>query len=833
MKLIAKLSLLLIACTSLSVASVDLHFKRAFNNNKACVYEANTNKCLMDNGIERVDEFQADHELRMRFIDPPKSSSGKFGFYLDRPFFIIDGIHLSTTESRTLDAFQEEADAFGMTQMLKSLGYTPILVQFTETVRRSLQWNSTYFSQALQFLNNNTCIPFPNKRKDGFVVMGISQGGIIGRYGSYLYSSEKQDEDTPIKFFASLDSPHQGAVMPRGLLTTLDFWANKAGEASATAFYDLVNGAGAHDLLLYETKKGDHSLNIANDRFLFNDYRKAAEYKGFPAVLIAQGQLKGNDPSHNSKYFELNRKGSILGVVVGRAKSYINSSTQSKGTISENREYKISDFDYEEKKQGESELDFVQGSTYPFAKTLYESLREGILNALPADMKQSTGIFSTKISIDTKWDADNLYQENSTFIPTVSAMDLYCDGKLAIMSDCAHTQKATGISFDHPGNFSTGIAAYAVDPTHPRYNEPISGRHIESPIRKNQIDTTVLYGMQVDIWRILCSLAKFDYDPKTKTFDNPALNGYFSPTTQCTDISKMPTIVKNSGKNQQKRFGYVRYDFNPDATESTSSTSFTLPAGWQKVSILDNGEQIPAGTIFEVDISVKKSKGNWMKAELLLTTNKQGSHQLQLTEQNVAIDENVHTIKWIVPASMEAVRNYRWFRLILNSEGGEVTISNPRLITSATSFENTPKDIPNASIYPNANISIVPWSSNVSIQETGIGNSAHLQAQISSKNDGLHFDFGSEFSLEKFKEIKIAFKPGTCQNTMIYFDSKNPNGRNLVKYTLQNDIAYKILPLSKIIDTVVTPNHTLSASRLVLQAIDNNENCSIQSISLQ
>jgi len=832
MKFIAKLALLLAACTSVSVAATDLYFKKAEGNNKACFHFAWDTKCIQDDGTESTAKFQPNHELRMRFIAPPMSTTGKFGFYLDRPFFIIDGIHLSTTEARTLDAFQKEADEFGMTQLLKALGYTPVFVQFSETVRQTLQNNSRSFADALKYLNNSESIPFPNKNKDGFIVMGISQGGIIGRYGSYLYSTEKDDADTPIKFYASLDSPHQGAILPRGLIANLHFWS-AVGVPSAQAFYDLIRNPGAEELVIYETGLGNHLPSFATSRFLFKDYRKAAEYKGFPAVLISQGQLKGHDPEHKNNYYELNRSGSILGVTVGSAQSSISYSTKLRGIYSHARQYKFNDKTFIGNEEGETPYDFVQGSTYPFAKTLYESLREGIYNALPDDMKYPLWNDGSMVTINTKWESDKLNQESSTFIPTVSAMDLKCDGKLAITTDCIHTQSATGFPFENPGALSTGNSTYAVDPSHPRYNEPISGRHIESPIKDDTVNTTVLSGMQTDIWRILCELAKYDYDPKTKTFDNPGLNGYFSPSTQCMDATKIPDFIKNTGMNQQKDFGYIRYDFSGEATEANSYVGFILPAGWQKVATIDNGGQIPPGTIFEIDIMVKNSNANWMKAELLLTKNKQGSSQLQLSEQDVPLDGNFHTIRWTVPASMEAVRNYRWFRLVLNSEGGAIISSKPKLITSAISVENTPKPIESSAIYPNTNFPIVPWSSNVSIQENGSGDNSSLQIKIPTKNDGFHINLTSHYSLDKYKELKVSFEPGTCQNTMVYFDSKNPNGRNLVRSTLQNGIAYKILPLSEIVDTEVTPNHALSASRLVLQAISDNESCTIRSITLQ
>ena len=144
-------------------------------------------------------------QVRLRFIDPPELASAQFGFYLERPFFIIDGIHLSTDEKRTLSQLHRETEEFGIPEMLKSLGYTPVLVQFSETVIRSLQQNSGSLASLLNYLSENRTIPFPNGKQDGFVILGISQGGIIGRYGSYLYDTKRNKAETaPVRFFASL-----------------------------------------------------------------------------------------------------------------------------------------------------------------------------------------------------------------------------------------------------------------------------------------------------------------------------------------------------------------------------------------------------------------------------------------------------------------------------------------------------------------------------------------------------------------------------------------------------------------------------------------------------
>jgi len=779
-------------------------------------------------------------QVRLRFIDPPELATARFGFYLERPFFIIDGIHLSTDEKRTLSQLQRETEEFGIPEMLKSLGYTPVLVQFSETVFRSLQQNSESLAGLLGYLSENSVIPFPNGKQDGFVILGISQGGIIGRYGSYLYDTKRNKTTTaPVRFFASLDSPHQGAVMPRGLVASIDFWANEAEVGAAEAFYDLISSPGARDLLIYDTEAGNttYKPRTGAERFLFGDYRKAAEYKGFPVVLVAQGQLKGKDPAHKNKYYALERRTELLSKVMGRATSVLAYSTTESGEYARNRKYEFNTDVDEVSKKGTTDFDFVQGSTYPFAKTLYGSLREGMEEAMPKNWDKKVkvgGLTVASLPMKSYWDDDTLYQASSTFIPTVSAMDLKCDGDLAIRKSCAHSQGSSGMPFETPGSRSSAKAIYAVDSTHPRYSESMSGRHIELPTdSKGNVDKKVLAGMQVDIWRVLCEVAKADYSQATGQFRNPKLGGFFSPNTSCMDQSKMPAVIKNGGILQGKSFGYVRYDYNTTATERSSQATFVLPAGWKKVVMVDNGLDVPASSIFEVEIRVQIPKSNWMKAELLLTSRKDGGAQVQFAELNVPQDGMFHTVRWQMPATAGALKNFRWFRLILNSNGGLVTLRNPRLVINANNLEEVPAAIPSAKIYPNTSYKVVPWSDTVAVKDYSDGLGSGIFVDFKSSLDGVHFDLKKSYSMDAYKNLNVVYWPGTCQNTSIFFDAKSKKNVNMGNGSLQNGFVVKKLPLSDLVNTDITPKGSLSASRLGLQAMQSGEKCIVRSITLE
>lgn len=835
MNLLPKVLLWTAASFGISLAAhKDLFFNPSIQNGCLTADYFQNKSCKED---IVADAYYTAAPVRLRFIDPPLMESATYKFYMERPFFIIDGIHLSVDEKRSLEQFEKEAEEFGIPEILKSLGYTPVLVQFSETVARSLESNASALAKLFAYLNSNSKVPFPEKQKSGFVVLGISQGGILGRYASYLYDKGRTSSDAPIRFYASLDSPHQGAVMPRSLVATIDYWAREAGVASAEAFNDLISSPGARDLLIYDTSEGNETFEpkTGKDRFLFGDYRKAAEYKGFPAVLISQGQLKGKNPAHASTYFKMNRRAKSMGSIWGRAESEMSPMDKSSGKYAFNRMYEFPGDIKESSKSGVTKFDFVQGSTYPFARTMYDALHEGMLEAMPDTFSKSIkvgGLTLYNMKLSSAWDFDSLYQANSTFIPTTSAMDLLCNGDLSVRSDCAFNQSATGISYEKPGARSTATATYAVDPTHPRYNESISGRHIESPVKDGRIDKGVLNGMQTDIWRVLCELAKVDYDAAAKTFRNPKLGGMFAPTTSCMDQTKMPSLIKEGGVLQTQKFAYARYDYNGEATEKNRVVNFNLPAGWNRVAAFDNGSDLVPGSIFEVDVKVGKHKGNWMRAELILAQDKNGRGHFQLMEQNVPVDDLSHTLRWQMPATAGALSQYRWFRLVLNSEGASVTLSNPKVVMSAIAADEKYDAIPSKVIYPNTNYKIVPWSDTISVVDYSDALGSGVKMEKGTKLDGFHFKFWNTYSMDSYKNLVVKYWPGTCQNTDVFFDSKK-TAVNLGNGILQNGMLEKKIPLEKVVNTALNPNQPKSASRLSLQVMNSSEKCVIQSVYLE
>ena len=836
------LSFILVMLVGVSFSSARFHKDLVFikdvkrGNGDVCVAKKSTYIPTTYNATGELCSY-SNVEARLRVFNPQRDESEQLGLRLVRPFLIIDGIYLGTDENRTLSGMEEEVERFGILDPLVELGYMPILVQFSETVKKSLQENAQTFAAILKFMNSNVLFGFDNKQTDGFVVLGVSQGGILGRYGSYLYDKDRnKSKDAPIRLYASLDSPHQGAVMPLSLYYTINFWAKEGGSADAEAFRDLIDGPGASGLLLHQKKCSNekcsdytYEVDASTERFLFGEYRKAAEYKGFPSVLVAQGQLKGKIPAHSDTYFVLNRHANKYGSTYGRAESKLYAYTDGKKQIAKNRIYRFPGDVEEHMPVASATYDFVQGSTYPFAETMYQGLRSGMLNAMPKGMKQN--IAFVPIELATNWDEDSLMQKNGTFIPTVSAMDLNCGGKFAVTDDCAFTQSQSGFPFTNPGTKSSANAVYAVDATHPRYNEAISGRHIELPENETiKTDSAVLGGLQVDMWRVLCELANYDYDAANKEFRNEHLAWYFAPATNCMDQTKMPSFLKKGGYVQKKYFAYSRYDYNADATEIDESVTFDVPAGWHKVASYNNNGDLPEGASFEIDVTVNSSKGSWMKAEVLLLKSLTSNTQLQLQEKTVPVDGKTHHLYWKFPAGEGNLKNYRWIRLVLNSDGGNVTVANPVLTRT---MENSDKkyEVLDENMYPNESYRFVPWTSETTVTPRTDALGLGSMLQYHNYHGGAYLDLKGEKNADSYSKLYVYYSAGTCQGTGVYFDSY-ASGMQLLSKDAYADgnFLVKEIALSDIIDTKISQNHRKIVSRLVFANTKMDEKCFVYGI---
>lgn len=775
---------------------------------------------------------------RARVIDPPENKNAALGFQIEKPFLIIDGIHLSTEEKRSLEDFEQEANAYGLPGVLKSFGYTPVLVQFPKTVEKSIKNNALILKDILSYLAESQLYPWPNSSKESFVILGISQGGLIGRYGAYLYDSQKSARSPGVKMFASLDSPHQGAVMPRGLLAAIDFWARAAKDGSAEDFLDLISGPGASDLLIYDTKKSSSldpnsfAPNTKENRFLFNEYREASNYKGFPSILLSQGQLKGKTNSiPKGPYYTLNRYAEKATKVWGRAASTSKYSTSADQIFAENSLYEYLGESKNWSLKGNTSWDLVQGSTYPFIETIYDAFEGAYLREIP-DRFEKTFL---NLNFYGKWATHELNSKSTSFIPTTSSLDLLCDGKPSTTSSCANTQTENGLSWESPGNRSTAKAMYAVDKTHPRYSEETSGRHIEPPYNKDgSPKQNVIKGIQTDLWRLMCELSKVDFNKTTNAFENPYFIGQFNPATSCLDQTHIPEAILNAGAVQFEPLRFARYDYAPEVIDRTENVSFSIPAGWQKAATFDYGKDLPANGLFEVVLKMKNPKSNWLKLDLILTQVQNGSNQIQLQEESISPDGQFHTIRWQLPPSSSALKKFRWIRLVLNSSGGDVTISKVRFIKNAAATAPKAPSIPFSQVYPGYDVFYAPWEAknthNLSYEDH-LGSGA--QFFFEKAYDGVQWAFRQAYDLGAYKNVRVSYWPNTCAHSFIYIDQPTKKRAFLKEGISDGSFVYKTIPLESLVSMDWSASEGLSGYKLVLQTTTAKEECIIKSISLE
>lgn len=820
-----------------------------WDNKQRCAVIEETGKCYRDvkawSGYDYLTGYSK--EIRIRIIGATTNNQGKL--QIPRPFLIVDGINLSP-EAKSLQDFEDEIvnlnkedKAAGRNAIsgdilggLQTAGYTPILVQFNYTTRNSLARNSAIFSHLLEYLGSlpsKAPIVWPGASSQGFNILGISQGGVLSRYGSYLYDSKRFSNQPPVFLYASLDSPHQGAVVPRGLLATIDFWGRVRSQAAAKTFLDVITAPGAGELLIYDTEQQrvvespfigkqvykDFPVNRTSSRWLFGTYRNAANYNGFREVLISNGQLDGenNSPSATSIY-KLNRWSEKGGATWGRAVSHVSFSDLSNTVIAYNREYKYNDYDVSRELKGKSEFDLVQGSTFPFYSMIYDAFESAFFKAIP---NHSTHY---KMTFYGKWDEHQKNLDNGTFIPTTSSLDLLCNGDLSVRSSCVQTQTSSGINWENPGSRSTANSIYAVDPTHPNSTAENSGKHVTGA-------TTT-----VDLWRLFCEVAKADWDSYKGEFQNPNLTGNFDPNAVCMSQNAMSPwfteIVAPKGYEQTTQFPWARWVYNSKKVDKQFPVSFTLPAGWNSVATFDRGQSLGSCDVINVTLKAKPGfKSNWLYAELILSKTKGGSGWWQFGEQDVAVDGNEHKVFWQLPCNRQALNGYRWATLVLNSQGGGIEVKDVHISNSEMDSE-PPQVLANPWIVPvNQGVwNFGTWGAHDPEYSDALGTGIKLT--MPRKDDGAYFDAGNYRDLGHFRNLKVVYWPGTCQNTWLYFDRK-VNKANLAGGVKDGSMLSKTIPLSSIIDRQITPQKTLSGQRLYAQTAVASETCIIKEIKLQ
>jgi len=819
------------------------------------------------NWLERFLLRTHETNVRIQILNPVADGTKLSQMQMVHPILLVDGINLNTTP-KTLNKFRIElegvianGDNRHVVSILQNLGYTPILVQFGETASRSMEENAQTFSKLMTFLADNAILGWQNANAEKFQIIGFSQGGVIGRYGAYLYD-QSRGAKPGVRLLTTLDSPHQGAVLPRGLLATLDFAVRKKGEGgdAGAAYLQMLTSPGAKDLLIYNTEmETDKEVastfepKTSSDRWLFSTYRNAANYQGFPVTMISNGMLKGvrNYPNQND-YYDLNRhleKGMVDVEYYGRGSSKTGYSEDDNTEYASNCIYKSPTTECENHgnrwiRKGNTSWDMVQGSTYPFNKTIYDVLHASFLSsmedkktlsaAVSYDLLGVPVIMNVSYTLYGKWDSQALTQQATTFIPTVSALDMKCDGNLAVQSECAFTKTDAGINWESPGAITTAKSIYAIDVTHPQYTASAGLRH-------------VLDSDPIDYWRVFCELMKSDVE--NGAFENATLKGLMNVNQSCLDQSAIPQwFLSKYDITTRYAFRYKEWLYNT-ARNGWSTASFTIPGGWNPVANFGSQRALTGTDVIEVTVRVPKSF-SWCKLDLVLLRKKDGTGWLQLGEQNAIRDGASHKYTWQVPSGVDIPKDYKLARLIMNSlNGGDVEVRSVRVAPDPTSNSVvTGVPMTDAPLYPGVNNQwyFGDWGSHDQNYQDALGTG--LKLNLPAYYDGAMWFAAEALQTNNYKNLVVTFWPNTCRNTVVYFDQRtywsgadgleHNNFANLGRAPIVvNGMWQRTIPLAEIdgesgvVNRLIFQSEPTLAINAAGAALTKSKDCIIQSVT--
>jgi hypothetical protein len=202
-----------------------------------------------------------------------------------------------------------------------------------------------------------------------------------------------------------------------------------------------------------------------------------------------------------------------------------------------------------------------------------------------------------------------------------------------------------------------------------------------------------------------------------------------------------------------------------------------------------------------------------------------------LQEVDVPLDGNRFTARWKLPFSKEVLQSYRWFRLVLNSDGASVSVKEPRLV-HAIDGNAMPGEKVSKNIFPNSNYKTYGWTEETSLSTYSDALGSGLESNFAKVASGFHFDFSGMKSMDGFSGLSVVYWPGTCQKTKVYFDSFKKGAVSLRGGAKSGNFMKVEIPLSKIVDVSMTPQNKFAAFRLTMQSDAASEKCIVKSVSL-
>ncbi len=268
-------------------------------------------------------EFHIDHPTIANHGATVSIEYGCGNTELRKPFIYVEGFNPDEfgNEHYKTDFFQEFyryqhidwPSGFPMLDELDENGYDVVYIDFDRGAG-DLKENAQTVREVIKELNAQKAA---NGSASPNVLVGYSMGGVVGRLA--LTYMEHANENHDVSYYISVDSPHLGANVPRGLIAALidirnyEFAGFNVSEDVPTVeeAYQVLFSPAAKQMLIYGGE-GSNSL-ITGPSPTYTAFQNHLDAQGMPAqtiqnIAVSKGSGNGVGQGYGSleKIFKLN-----------------------------------------------------------------------------------------------------------------------------------------------------------------------------------------------------------------------------------------------------------------------------------------------------------------------------------------------------------------------------------------------------------------------------------------------------------------------------------------------------------------------------------------------
>ncbi|GEM_PF-1731052 len=203
--------------------------------------------------------------------------------YFDKHIWLFNAMNINTTQSLNN----------ALIYNLYLNGYDVIILDFDNSTDY-LQNNAMLLVQLIKDIYSNNSLT-----EDNFVVMGFSMGGLIARYALTWMEANSQNHHT--RLFVSHDAPQKGANFPLGLQELIeDIRSNTAVAGIATNILLMsfnTYAPAASQMLLYHYSNSKDGIARPSDEgvnFFSELYSLSPTTNGYPSIPVKIASSNGN-----------------------------------------------------------------------------------------------------------------------------------------------------------------------------------------------------------------------------------------------------------------------------------------------------------------------------------------------------------------------------------------------------------------------------------------------------------------------------------------------------------------------------------------------------------